>query len=89
MLYKLQSNRFYKNTRVLRKGAMGKKEKGTDNLFLSYLLFFLSFLPPRFWTIVMSCLSPLLTPERENIGFIVKLVRKAEGLGAISVCFPK
>lgn len=39
MLYKLQSNRFYKNTRVLRKGAMDKKEKGTDNLFLSYLFF--------------------------------------------------
>lgn len=86
MLYKLQSNRFYKNTRVLRKGAMDKKEKGADNFFLSYLFFSL---PPRFWTIVMSCLSTLLTPERENIGFIVKLVRKAEGLGAISVCFPK
>lgn len=87
MLYKLQSNRFYKNTRVLRKGAMDKKEKGTDNLFCPVFFFF--FFPPRFWTIVMSCLSPLLTPERENIGFIVKLVRKAEGLGAISVCFPK
>lgn len=86
MLYKLQSNRFYKNTRVLRKGAMDKKEKGIDNLFCP-ISFFSP--PSRFWTIVMSCLSPLLTPERENIGFIVKLVRKAEGLGAISVCFPK
>lgn len=86
MLYKLQSNRFYKNTRVLRKGAMDKKEKGIDNLFCPIFFFFS---PSRFWTIVMSCLSPLFTPERENIGFIVKLVRKAEGLGAISVCFPK
>lgn len=48
MLYKLQSNRFYKNTRVLRKGAMDKKEKRTDNLFLSCLLFFFSFFfPPK------------------------------------------
>lgn len=40
MLYKLQSNRFYKNTRVLRKGAMDKKEKGIDNLFCPIFFFF-------------------------------------------------
>lgn len=62
-----------------------RKKRGQTTFFCP--IFF--FLPPRFWTIVMSCLSTLLTPERENIGFIVKLVCKAEGLGAISVCFPK
>lgn len=44
MLYKLQSNRFYKNTRVLRKGAMDKKEKGTDNFFFVLSFFFY---PPK------------------------------------------
>lgn len=83
MLYKLQSNRFYKNTRVLRKRTLNKKDKETDSLLCPFF--------PRMVRaiVILPCLSPFFASGKERVGLIVKLARKAEGLGAISVCFPK
>ena len=80
-LYKLQSNRFYKNTLAVRKGA---REEGPRRQLV------LSPFPPKFGAIVVFILLP--PPEQLSWSFLVKLVlwwgpRRAHG--AISVCFPK
>lgn len=55
MLYKLQSNRFYKNTLVIRKAA---QEEGMRRQTAFFVLF-----PPKFGAIVGQSLPP---PEQLN-----------------------
>lgn len=81
--YKLQSNRFYKNTLAVRKGAQEEGMKGQTAGFVP--------IPRKLRTIVMS------SPSTQSRGASF-LVESGQGRGggrlpgayrAISVCFPK